>query len=114
MVLASGTKFVDVTGTRLLVQEARLRRALGGGLYFLALNDEPMSASRRYGALVLSRFGEPRHAPSPFQGGHIPLSSTSSPLSVRCICSQGAASPARVSVEVLPVQLDATTTKESS
>lgn len=73
MVVASGTKFVDVTGTRLLAQEARLPRALVGGLYFLALNDEPMSALRRYGALVLSSLArEPSHAPSPFQGAAYP------------------------------------------
>jgi len=55
MVAASGVNFIDLAGTRLLAQEARRRRALRGGLYFLALKDEPMSASRRHGALVLSR-----------------------------------------------------------
>ena len=36
MVVASGIKFVELAGTRLLAQEARRRRALRGGLYFLA------------------------------------------------------------------------------
>src|SRR3972149_5529980 len=32
--MAKGVRFVDVAGAELLAQEARKRRALGGGLYF--------------------------------------------------------------------------------
>lgn len=62
MVVASGTQVRRRDWHAAVGSEVRLCRALGGGLYFLALNDEPMSALRRR--------------------GHIPLSPTSSPLSV--------------------------------
>lgn len=51
VVIASGINFIDLAGARMLAQEARRRRALGGGLYFLGLKEEPLDALRRYGAL---------------------------------------------------------------
>ena len=51
LVVASDINFVDLAGARLLAQEARRRRALGGGLYFLGLKEEPLQVLRRCGAV---------------------------------------------------------------
>jgi SulP family sulfate permease len=39
LIVASGINFVDMSGAQMLVQEARRRRALGGGLYFYRMKD---------------------------------------------------------------------------
>lgn len=49
LVVASGINFIDLAGARLLAQEARRRRALGGGLYFYGMKDEPLQVLRRCG-----------------------------------------------------------------
>ncbi len=50
LVVGSGINFVDLEGAQLLAQEARRRRALGGGLYIFYMKDEPMEMLRRCGA----------------------------------------------------------------
>lgn len=49
LIVASGINFIDLAGARLLAQEARRRRALGGGLYFYGMKDEPLQVLRRCG-----------------------------------------------------------------
>jgi SulP family sulfate permease len=39
LIVASGINFVDMGGAQMLVQEARRRRGLGGGLYFYRMKD---------------------------------------------------------------------------
>lgn len=51
LVVASGINFVDVAGAELLVQEARRRRRMGGGLYFYRLKDEVVQLLERGGHL---------------------------------------------------------------
>lgn len=50
LLVASGINFVDLAGAHLLAQEARRRRALGGGLYIFHMKDEPLDMLRRCGA----------------------------------------------------------------
>lgn len=50
LIVGSGINFVDLEGAQLLAQEARRRRALGGGLYIFYMKDEPMEMLRRCGA----------------------------------------------------------------
>jgi len=40
LIVASGINFIDMPGAEMLVQEARRRRMLGGGLYFYRVKDE--------------------------------------------------------------------------
>ena len=49
LIVASGINFVDLAGAHLLGQEARRRRALGGGLYLFHVKDEPLQTLRRCG-----------------------------------------------------------------
>ena len=56
LIVASGINFVDLAGAHLLAQEARRRRALGGGLYLFNVKDEPMLTLRRCG--VVDEVGE--------------------------------------------------------
>jgi SulP family sulfate permease len=51
LLVASGINFLDLAGAQLLAQEARRRRALGGGLYVFHMKDEPMQTLRRCGVL---------------------------------------------------------------
>jgi SulP family sulfate permease len=51
LLVASGINFLDLAGAHLLSQEARRRRALGGGLYIFHMKDEPMQTLRRSGVL---------------------------------------------------------------
>ena len=51
LLVAGGINFVDVAGAELLVQEARRRARLGGGLYFYRLKDEVMELLERGGHL---------------------------------------------------------------
>ena len=51
LLVASGINFLDLAGAHLLAQEARRRRALGGGLYLFHMKDEPMQTLRRCGVL---------------------------------------------------------------
>lgn len=56
LVLSKSMNFVDVAGAELLAEEARRRRARGGGLYFYGLRE---SASKMlYGPAFRSAFGE--------------------------------------------------------
>ena len=49
LIVASGINFVDLAGAHLLAQEARRRRALGGGLYLFHVKEEPLQTLRRCG-----------------------------------------------------------------
>ena len=51
LVVASGVNFIDMAGAELLAQEARRRRALGGGLYFYRLKDAVRALLARGGYL---------------------------------------------------------------
>ena len=51
LLVASGINFLDLAGAHLLAQEARRRRALGGGLYLFHMKDEPMRTLQRCGVL---------------------------------------------------------------
>jgi len=51
LVLAPGINFIDASGADLLADEARRRRARGGGLYFHRLNDQARSTLERGGQL---------------------------------------------------------------
>jgi SulP family sulfate permease len=44
LIVASGINFVDMAGAQMLAQEARRRRAMGGGLYFYRLKDAVRAA----------------------------------------------------------------------
>ena len=49
LIVARGLTYLDVAGAEVLAQEARRRRALGGGLYFYWLNDGARIVLRRSG-----------------------------------------------------------------
>lgn len=51
LLLASGINFVDLAGAQLLGQEARRRRALGGGLYLQDAKDEMLRMLERCGQI---------------------------------------------------------------
>jgi SulP family sulfate permease len=51
LLVASGINFLDLAGAHLLAQEARRRRAFGGGLYIFHMKDEPMQTLQRCGVL---------------------------------------------------------------
>ena len=50
LLVASGINEIDMAGAQLLAQEARRRRALGGGLYIFHIKHEPLQMLRRSGA----------------------------------------------------------------
>lgn len=50
LLVASSINFIDLAGAQMLMQEARRRRALGGGLYVFHMKDEPLQTLRRTGA----------------------------------------------------------------
>jgi SulP family sulfate permease len=52
LIVASGINFVDMAGAEMLAQEARRRRALGGGLYFYRLKDAVRALLARGGYLA--------------------------------------------------------------
>jgi SulP family sulfate permease len=47
LMVASGVNFVDIAGAEMLVQEARRRKKIGGGLYFYRLKDGIIRGLRR-------------------------------------------------------------------
>lgn len=47
LLVSSGINFVDMSGAEMLAQEARRRRALGGGLYFYRMKDAVRDLMRR-------------------------------------------------------------------
>jgi SulP family sulfate permease len=49
LIVASGINFVDMAGALMLLNEARRRRRLGGGLYFYRMKDEVLRTLRRAG-----------------------------------------------------------------
>jgi SulP family sulfate permease len=49
LLVAAGVNFVDLAGAQLLGQEARRRRALGGGLYIFNMKAEPLRMLRQSG-----------------------------------------------------------------
>ncbi len=51
LIVASGVNFVDMSGAEMLAQEARRRRALGGGLYFYRMKDAVRDLLERGGYL---------------------------------------------------------------
>jgi SulP family sulfate permease len=51
LLVSSGINFVDLAGAQMLGQEARRRRALGGGLYIFNMKDEPLAMLRASGQL---------------------------------------------------------------
>jgi len=51
LIIASGINFVDMSGAEMLAQEARRRRALGGGLYFYRMKDAVRELLERGGYL---------------------------------------------------------------
>jgi len=51
LILAPGINFIDASGADLLAEEARRRRARGGGLYFHWLNEQARSTLERGGHL---------------------------------------------------------------
>lgn len=53
LVVSSGINFIDFAGAQLLAQEARRRQALGGGLYFFNLKDEPQRTLQQCGAAAV-------------------------------------------------------------
>ena len=53
--MASGINFIDVAGAELLVQEARRRRKIGGGLYLVKAKEGLYESLRRGG--YLEEFG---------------------------------------------------------
>ncbi|MBI4191672.1 MAG: SulP family inorganic anion transporter [Betaproteobacteria bacterium] len=57
LIVASGINFVDMAGAEMLAQEARRRRALGGGLYFYRVKDAVRALLQRGG--YLAGIGEP-------------------------------------------------------
>lgn len=52
LIVASGINFVDMAGAGMLAQEARRRRALGGGLYFYRVKDAVRALLERGGYLA--------------------------------------------------------------
>jgi SulP family sulfate permease len=52
LIVASGINFIDMAGAEMLAQEARRRRALGGGLYFYRLKDAVRKVLDRGGYLA--------------------------------------------------------------
>jgi SulP family sulfate permease len=51
LIVASGINFIDIAGAEMLVQEARRRSRMGGGLYFYRLKDAPRAYLERGGFL---------------------------------------------------------------
>jgi len=51
LIAASGINFVDMAGAEMLVQEARRRKRIGGGLYFYRLKDAVRAFLRHGGYL---------------------------------------------------------------
>lgn len=51
LIVASGINFVDMAGAEMLVQEARRRRRMGGGLYFYRMKDAVHAFLKRGGHL---------------------------------------------------------------
>ena len=51
LIVASGVNFIDMAGAEMLTQEARRRRALGGGLYFYRIKDAVRALLARGGYL---------------------------------------------------------------
>ncbi|MBI2293990.1 MAG: SulP family inorganic anion transporter [Betaproteobacteria bacterium] len=49
LIVASGINFVDMAGAGMLLDEARRRRRLGGGLYFYRMKDEALRILQRAG-----------------------------------------------------------------
>jgi len=49
MIIGNGINFIDVSGAEMLVQEAKRRRAGGGGLYMVKVKDEVCSILKRGG-----------------------------------------------------------------
>ena len=49
LIVASGINFVDMAGAGMLLNEARRRRRLGGGLYFYRMKDEVLRILQRAG-----------------------------------------------------------------
>ena len=49
LIVASGINFVDMAGASMLLNEARRRRRLGGGLYFYRMKDEVLRILQRAG-----------------------------------------------------------------
>ncbi len=52
LIVASGINFVDIAGAEMLVQEARRRRRIGGGLYFYRLKDAARALLEKGGYLA--------------------------------------------------------------
>ncbi len=49
LIVASGINFIDMAGAGMLLNEARRRRSLGGGLYFYRMKDEALRILQRTG-----------------------------------------------------------------
>lgn len=49
MIISNGINFIDIAGARMLVQEARRRRGIGGGVYLSKVKDEVYSILNRGG-----------------------------------------------------------------
>ncbi len=49
LIVASGINFIDMAGAGMLLNEARRRRRLGGGLYFYRMKDEALRILQRAG-----------------------------------------------------------------
>jgi SulP family sulfate permease len=49
LVIGNGINFIDISGAEMLLQEARRRRTLGGGLYLVKVKDEVCSILKRGG-----------------------------------------------------------------
>ncbi len=52
LLAATGVNFVDYEGSLLLAEEARRRRAMGGGLAIFHMKDEPLEQMRRNGSFA--------------------------------------------------------------
>lgn len=52
LLIAKSINFADIAGTEMFVQEAQRRRAIGGGLYFYQLKDQPRQMFERSGYLA--------------------------------------------------------------
>ncbi len=52
LIVASGINFIDMAGAEMLAQEARRRRAMGGGLYFYRMKDAVRRLLERGGYLA--------------------------------------------------------------
>lgn len=49
LIVASGINFIDLTGAHLLAQEARRRKAMGGGLFIFHMKEEALQTLKRSG-----------------------------------------------------------------